>query len=91
MTDREKLIALLHEAMIKAQATPGNISINVADYLISHGVVMREKGAWIAVKDNTIMSPCYECSVCGRRINTFGAPQVCVPFCHCGADMRSVV
>lgn len=30
----------------------------------------------------------YKCSICGRQINTHGAPLSDYPFCHCGADMR---
>lgn len=44
-------------------------------------------GEWIKVKDNTIMSPCYECSECGRKINTWGDPEKFAPYCHCGAKM----
>ena len=45
---------------------------------------------WVGSRDRTLMSPCYECSACGRKINTFAEPEVSVPFCHCGAKMDEV-
>lgn len=89
MADREKLIEMLKTIYKEYSVSPSDDLI--ANYLISHGVTVRGKGEWVTIKDNTLISPCYECSVCGRRMNTFGAPQVCAPFCHCGADMRGII
>lgn len=44
---------------------------------------------WIKSKDGTFMSPCYECSECGRKINTWGTPIESAPYCHCGAKMEN--
>lgn len=48
-------------------------------------------GHWIRVKDNTFMSPCYECSACGRKINTWEKAEKSAPYCHCGAKMDEEV
>ena len=48
-------------------------------------------GHWIKSKDNTILAPCYECSVCGRKINTWGIASETAPYCHCGAKMDEEV
>ena len=49
-------------------------------------------GKWIWSKDETLMSPgyepCYECSECGRKINTWSNPVESAPYCHCGAKMK---
>ena len=44
-------------------------------------------GYWEQSNDNTFLSPCYQCSICGRKINTFGDPIKKAPYCHCGAKM----
>lgn len=93
MTDREKLIDFMYDCPDCRMLSVSEIQ-RIADHLISHDVTVREKGEWIAIKTikyDTITSIWYECSVCGRRIQTIGTPQVCAPFCHCGADMSGVV
>ena len=44
-------------------------------------------GYWKKSTDRTFMSPCYECSNCGRKINTFENPCKSAPYCHCGSKM----
>ena len=44
-------------------------------------------GHWEASNDRTFLSPCFQCSICGRKINTFGDPIKTAPYCHCGAKM----
>lgn len=44
-------------------------------------------GHWIGAEDNTFISPCYECSVCGRKIKTWAKAEKSAPYCHCGAKM----
>ena len=40
MTQREKLSKLLHDGMVKASNTPGNVSFYLADFLLNNGVVV---------------------------------------------------
>lgn len=78
MTYREKLIELLDEA----QDLPCAESLEgFADNLISHGVVVRDKGEWIAYPDCGVT----RCSVCDWSIEEAWYSNFCP---NCGADMR---
>lgn len=78
MTDREKLIELLLRWW-------SNSVIILADYLLSNGVVVRDKGEWIDVwsgDGNEYIGD--GCDHCG-----FITTQKTKNFCpNCGADMR---
>ena len=79
MADREKLIALMEEAYY--------CSIEeLADHLIAHGVVVREKGEWMDNVDETglLRNAWRKCSACGG-LNFSKRPPLCP---NCGADMR---
>lgn len=83
MTDREKLYELIDGVDIMAIPTE-NFRHSLADYLISHGVVVREKGEWVNRKGAFWTSA--QCSSCGERqlVSDEG-----MNFCpNCGADMR---
>lgn len=93
MTRKGKLISLIQEKITHDRPNlmgVNELSIEIVDYLIANNAVTVACGEWIPVKDNTFMSPCYECSICGRRLNTFGVPTQVAPFCHCGAKMDEV-
>lgn len=80
MNDREKLIALVKRAIIEWEY--GDASEKIADHLIAHGVVVREKGEW--VYDHWCE---FKCSKCGALSKT--EPRGEENFCpNCGADMR---
>ena len=81
MTDREKLIELLLAGMgftdNKQLLIPTSELYHLADYLISNGVVVRDKGEWVGDSKE-------ECPFCGERSKWFYEN-----FCpNCGADMR---
>lgn len=93
MTQRRRLVYLIEEKIAKDRPKlmgVNELSIGIVDYLIANNAITVACGEWIPVKDNTFMSPCYECSVCGRRFNTFEAPTKVTPYCHCGAKMDEV-
>lgn len=48
-------------------------------------------GNWKASYDRTFLSPCFQCSICGRKINTFENPIKTAPYCHCDAKMDGKV
>ena len=84
MSDKEKLIELIGEGVYWCT------SEDIADHLITNGVVVREKGEWeIRVDDfdNEYMwcPICYEEFYDGDNDTVDRTPN----FCHnCGADMR---
>lgn len=89
MTDREKLIELLLAGMgftdNKQLLIPTSELYHLADYLISNGVVVRDKGEWIAVDGRA------ECSQCHNEKSGGSQPEwyKFMSFCpDCGADMR---
>ena len=86
---RDKLAELIEKARYAFTDSEA-----VASFLVSHGVVVREKGEWVQGGTcehkpyrvrNTDKWTTYKCSVCGygngRRFNTTFCP-------NCGADMR---
>lgn len=76
MTDREKLIRL----MITANNLP--TLDREADFLLAHGVTIREPGEWIHDINNL-----YGCSKCGER--EIMSPKRKKKFCPaCGAPMK---
>ena len=83
MTDREKLIELLMDKPF-GRATEEEETAHiedVADYLITSGVVVREKGEWMP--QILLGQMVWDCSNC----KTLGSPNwICCPVC--GADMR---
>lgn len=98
MTDREKLIELL-----KSDPCPSPLMCEgksckyhtekdcfverFADYLLSHGVVVREKGEWIPLKDMVKGDTIYHCSKCWTKTGKRRRKRY--NFCpSCGADMR---
>ena len=82
MTDREKLIALLRnffESIYTAYLCTEFVLCSLADFLITNGAVVREKGEWVWDKRFSD----YKCSICG------GYDMGKSAFCrNCGADMR---
>lgn len=79
MADREKLVELLKNN-VYLQAP------SIADYLLSNGVVVRDKGEWVAQTpedDKYCWSPfkCNKCNMPGGKNRTNFCP-------NCGADMR---
>ena len=93
MTDREKLIELFLAGMgftdNKQLLIPTSELYHLADYLISNGVVVRDKGEWIPVEP---FANVWRCTVCGEDYDmeddaipmTWG-----INFCpSCGADLR---
>lgn len=82
---REKLIELLEEA--RELPCTGSLD-GFADYLISHGVTVREKGEWkfpTVYLGITLRETCH-CSVCNEiPIDISGKANYCP---NCGADMR---
>lgn len=92
MTDREKLIELLLAGMgftdNKQLLIPTSELYHLADYLISHGVVVRDKGEWIELHSLYIQDGAHkrQCSCCKKSTTNLGEP---LGFCpNCGADMR---
>lgn len=82
MTDREKLIELIQNAV---GGCARHWAETIADYLIENGVVIREKGEWIIKeeKDTFGFINHFHCSQCQRESKDKGN------FCpNCGADMR---
>lgn len=72
MTDREKLIELVHDARMNAVwHNAPNPSEYIADHLIANGVVVREKGVIMnsVRKYRTYYSDDY-CPVCGKQQKT---------------------
>lgn len=90
MADREKLIELLMDKPFGNSTEEREIAHaeDVAEYLISNGVTVRERGRWIQNGElDEDGNGQYHCSVCsaGETHN----PIVDVPYCwKCGADMR---
>lgn len=82
MTDEVRLRVLIGEYY---QNTFHQTDRGLAEYLMAHGVVVREKGEWVDRRifcfDGCI--DCWECSVCGCR--KVGREYFCP---NCGADMR---
>lgn len=81
MDDREKLIRLL--------ITANNLSTldREADFLLAHGVTIREPGEWI-VKDSSEESTLCECSKCHVWL-TFYEGCYSPNFCPaCGSPME---
>jgi DNA-directed RNA polymerase subunit RPC12/RpoP len=82
---KEKLIELMEEAYFCSIE-------NLADHLISRGVVVREKGEWELYWDEAYLMESYRCSICKEDAPTKAETmhdQVLKPFCpNCGADMR---
>ena len=75
MTDREKLIELMEQAYFCSLE-------NLADHLISNGVVVRERGEW----DDSYDGITPYCTVCRRSHRGMNrTPNFCP---HCGSDMR---
>lgn len=84
MTDREKLYELIDSVDIMNIPTE-NFRHSLADYLISNGVTVREKGEWITDGRRT------ECSQCHNKKSGGSQPEwyKFMEFCpDCGADMR---
>ena len=98
MTDREKLIALLvqgcreergeddipccEESFCKDNHT--SCYGETADYLLAHGVVVREKGEWLMNRDGSCT-----CKRCRRTTKDAWDFDRWMNFCpNCGADMR---
>lgn len=85
MTDREKLYELIDSVDIMNIPTE-NFRHSLADYLISNGVTVREKGKWVAQTpedDKYCWSPfkCNKCNMPGGKNRTNFCP-------NCGADLR---
>lgn len=81
MTDREKLIGILDGFVYDDWHGNGDI----ASYLISHGVVVRDKGEWITHNPNNPFEIYGECSNCGFEQTLSNKFNFCP---NCGADMR---
>ena len=88
MTDREKLIELVHNARMNALwHNAQKPSEYITDMLISDGVTVRERGRWEQV-DHDGSWRVDRCSVCHRRMHYVDYDQP-YQFCpNCGADMR---
>lgn len=91
MTDIEKLIALLWEAIGLrdgiCRVTTHRKANEIADYLLAHGVTIPKRGHWIIHSSGsgdyaTNWTECSECHVCG-------SPQwkVC-PVCETKMDLE---
>ena len=88
MNDREKLIALIRGYYQNADSC----SIEkLADHLISHGVVVREKGEWV-MRGGKRYCPVCKARACVTRDSEDFWYTVGTDFCpHCGSDMRGAV
>lgn len=86
MADREKLIELLMDKPFGNSTEEREIAHaeDVAEYLISNGVTVRERGRWI-VKGQDVF-----CSHCDKESghNQWGASAFSDYCPNCGADMR---
>lgn len=85
MADREKLIELLMDKPFGNSTEEREIAHakDVAEYLISNGVTVRERGRWedVSLRFAQVKE---KCSVCGGIVYAHG-----FNFCpNCGADMR---
>lgn len=86
MTDREKLIELLREAV---RYLPRVCEI-FADHLLSHGVTFEKQGEWKKQwHDNNLIGHEYEeCSICGCMISDTEKFWDCNYCPNCGARMK---
>lgn len=92
MTDREKLANLLHSGRDNYFLLEFEANL-LADHLMKHGVVVREKGEWeirVDDYDNELMwCPfCHEEFYDGENDTVDHTPNFCP---NCGADMRGAV
>ena len=90
MDVREKMVELLQDENNPVwKWFPNNMEmVQLADYLIVHGVTVKECGQWI-YDFNLAGSNFYRCSVCDRQeilLEKENIYEYC-PFCHCGAKM----
>lgn len=86
MTDREKLYELIDSVDIMNIPTE-NFRHSLADYLLSNGVVVRDRGEWVDC--SPYMG--HYCSRCGRITGNaiLYDGTLISKFCdNCGADMR---
>lgn len=84
MTDRERLIEIIRKPILPHELVDPIEA--VADYLLSNGVVVRDKGEWVAQTpedDKYCWSPfkCNKCNMPGGKNRTNFCP-------NCGADLR---
>lgn len=87
MTDREKIISIIGNVP-NVGILSFDVILKIADYLISHGVTVREKGEWIELHSLYIQDGAHkrQCSCCKKSTTNLGEP---LDFCpNCGADMR---
>lgn len=92
MTDREKLIELLWGNHNDHPSAFGGLTDEFeheADYIISHGVVVRDKGELIPVEP---FANVWRCTACGvdYDMEDYATPMTWgINFCpSCGADLR---
>lgn len=79
MTDRERLIELLREAVCYL---PRILEV-YADHLLSRGVTFEKQGEWIERKYEWFL---YKCNLCG------GGSDYMYNYCpNCGARMKGAV
>lgn len=80
----------LKDAMNIEDDTNGNFNIMTALKLVDEAPTADVQdvmhGHWIKMK-NFCLIPTYECSLCGRQIQTLGNARKNSPYCHCGAKM----
>lgn len=89
--DREKLINWIRSIYVSNPPYTYKATVDdtadavIADYLITNGVVVREKGEWVfeEVYPGVVSLNGYMCSKC--RKNTAKKTDFCP---NCGADMR---
>lgn len=91
MADREKLIEMLKTIYKEYSVSPSDDLI--ANYLISHGVTVREKGEWIDKRGGTYGRWSAYCSACGKKCGCGGTIESQhKDYCpNCGADMRGII
>jgi hypothetical protein len=85
---REKLIELLEsaESAIYWDSSDKGFIEKIADHLISHGMVVREKGGWVLTDARFAEM---SCSLCGFTYYGEYDKECMSDFCpDCGADMR---
>lgn len=100
-TQKEKLIGLVKEVRYSpfpggaldvsvANQLPEHAFEAIAEHLIANGVVVREKGRWIAVNECCNHAKEFRCSACGETVDYGNYTRNCdYDSCpNCCADMR---
>lgn len=100
MTDKEKLVALVGKARLAMWGKRISCRLEAeyffAEYLLAHGVTIREQGEWATDTEDIEWGNSLKkkhCTSCGKRPHFDKEKRefILSDFCpHCGAEMKKV-